>query len=184
MAKSLIKGDEVRQGNLIYLDAVSDEALNSFADTPLSEAMLLQLNSGTVAISPATAKQVMESYKTSGELVFAVRLQSDQAYIGVCRLANISWQARYAELFIGILDEAHFTHEILADSIQTILQFVYWEANLNRIYIHCVEDNLLMREAIEQASFTNEGHLRQEAYRNGQFLDICVYSILQREWTN
>ncbi len=124
----------------------------------------------------------MESYKESGELLFALRLSGDETCIGCCRLTDIDWQVRRAQLFIGIVSEAHYTLEILTDVIQTVLQFAYWEANLNRIAVHCVEDHVLMQAAVEQVGFTNEGRFRQEAYRNGRYLDKIMYSILQREW--
>ena len=184
MHKPTIKGDEVRQGKQIYLDALSKNVIDSLRDDPLSEQMLIQLNDGTVPIFPLTMRQVMQSYKDSGELPFALRLQSDNACIGSCRLAEIDWKSRHAQLFIGFVSEAHFTIEILKDVIQTVLQFAYWEANLNRIYLYCIEDNMLLREAVEQAGFTNEGRFRQEVYRHGRYLDKLVFSILHREWSS
>ena len=183
MHKPIRKGDEVRHGSRIYLDAISKEVIDSIGDDPLSEKMLVQLNDGTGPITPMTAEQVLQSYKSGGELAFAVRLLTNKTCIGACRLADISWQARHAQLFIGIVSDVHFTGEIVADVLLTILQFAYWEANLNRIYVHCIEDNSLMKEALEQAGFTNEGRLRQEVYRNGRYLDKFIFSILQREWS-
>ncbi len=183
MFKSLVKGDEVRHGKQVFLDTLSKTVLDEFEDIPLSEKMLIQLNDGSVPIFPMTAKEVVASYKSSGELLFALRLINAQTCIGSCRLADIDWQARRAQLFIGIVDERHFTLEILTDVIQTMLQFVYWEANLNRIAVHCVEDHVLMQAALEQVGFTNEGRFRQEAYRNGRSLDKIIFSKLQREWS-
>ncbi len=183
MHDAIIKGDEVRHGKHILLDAVSKNLIDSLEDSPLAEEMLRRLNDGTTPISPLTARQVVQSYKSAGELVFAIHLLSDNSCIGSCRLGDINWQARHAQLFIGIVSEADFRLDIFSDVIQTVLQFVYWEANLNRIYVHCIEDNALMRQALEQTGFTNEGRKRQEVFRDGRYLDKIVFSILQREWT-
>ena len=183
MHKSLIKGDEVRFGNLIMLDALSKEVIESIKDEPLSEKLLTLLHDGSIPITPMTTKQLMESYKSSGDVRFAVRLLNDKSCIGSCRLDHIDWKSRHAQLLIGIVNDAHYTVELLIDVIQTVLQFVYWEANLNRIYVHCVADNVILREVLEQAGFTNEGQLRQEVYRNGRYLNKIVFSILQREWS-
>lgn len=180
----MIKGDEVRHGKYIYLDAVSKDIIDSLSDNLLTDNILYHLNNGSTAISPMNAKEVLESYKESGELVFSLRLRTDETCIGTCRLGNIDWKSRHAQLFIGIISEAHLTLDMLVDIIQTTLQFVYWEANLNRIYIHCVEDDTLLPEALEQTRFSNEGYFRQEVYRNGCYLDKVIYSILQREWSN
>ena len=185
MDKPTIKGDEVRQGKIVYLDGLSKQVIDSFDNVPLSEAILDQLNHGHSPITPLTAKEVMEMYKKQGELAFCIRLRTDDdTCIGACRFGNISWQARHAQLSIGIVSEAHFSSEILADVIQTALQFAYWEANLNRIAVHCIEDNLLLKEALEQSHFTNEGRIRQEVYRDGKYLNKFVYSILQGQWSS
>lgn len=184
MAKAMIKGNEVRHGKLVYLDALSDELISTIDSAPLSENILLHLNDGRIAISPQSAQQVLKDYKNSGAIAFALRLQSDQSCIGGCHLANINWQARHAQLCMGIIAEAHFTSEILADAVQALLQFAYWEANFNRIYVQCVEDNILLRTALETVGFINEGCLRQEAFRNGEYLDICIYGILEHDWSS
>lgn len=178
-----IKGDEVRHGKQLFLDAPSQENIDSLDDSRLSEKMLYQLNDGRIAIQPTSAKKVAEASKSSDGLGFALRLQDDDHCIGFARLGDIGWQARIATLTITILDEAYFTVNIVEDAIQTILQFAYWEANLNRIGVDCLEDNSVLREALEKTGFTQEGKLRQEAYRDGRYLDILVYSILVREWS-
>jgi RimJ/RimL family protein N-acetyltransferase len=180
---NLIKGDEVRRGTQIYLNALTQDVIAELETIQLSEAMLHQLHDGSTPLTPMTAGQMAQAYQAMGGLAFALRLQTDHACIGCCCLANVAWQARHAQLHIGIVDEIYFTRGILLDVIQTILQFAYWEANLNRIYVRCVEDNTLLCDALEQAGFTNEGHLRQEVYRNGHYLDQVIYSILQREWS-
>ena len=181
--QSLIKGDEVRYGKLIYLDALSNEIIDSLSTARLSETMLIQLNDGKTPVYPMSAQRVAQFAKLEGGLIFAVRLITNKTCIGVCRLTDIAWQARHAKLQISLFDEAHFSADMLIDVIQTVLQFAYWEANLNRVYVHSPEDHTVLHEALEQIGFTNEGCLRQEVYRNGCYLDILIHSILQREWS-
>lgn len=178
-----VKGDEVRHGKQIYLDALSKATIESLADVALSDAMLAQLSNGNAPLTQTTARQVAQSYKEAGQLPFAVRLRVDKTCVGVCRLDDISWSARHAHLHIGIVDEAHFTVDMLADVIQTVLQFTYWEANLNRVQVACIEDNAPLCDALVQTGFTDEGRLRQEVYRNGRYRDKIVFSILRREWS-
>jgi len=71
---------------------------------------------------------------------------------------------------------------MLTDVIQTLLQFAYWEANLNRIAVHCADDNVLLITALEKIGFTLEGRMRQQLYRDGRYIDQVTYSILAREW--
>ncbi|MCA9907770.1 MAG: GNAT family N-acetyltransferase [Anaerolineae bacterium] len=182
MDRPPIRGDEVRQGKFIYLDAVSDAVRDTLGDDPLPESLLYQLVEDDRPIAPMTARQVYQTYKDAGELGFALRLSTDKTCIGFCRLGHVSWQARQAQLMVALVREDCLTLELLADVIQTVLQFAYWEANLNRVYADCSADHTLMQAALVQAGFTHEGCLRQEVYRDGRYLDKCVYSILAREW--
>lgn len=177
-----VKGDEVRRGTYIVLDAISKGIIESLSTELLSETMLHHLSDGQKPTYPTTAHDVAEAYKEQGGMVFALRLDADQSCIGFARLGDVSWQGRHAHLEISIVDEQHLSVEMLTDAIQTVLQFTYWEANLNRIYVHCIEDDSVLREALERVRFTHEGDLRQEAYRNGHYLDIGIYSMLQKEW--
>lgn len=179
---NIIKGDEVRHGQTIYLSAASKAVIASLSEDSLSETMLTNLHDGSSLIFPTSAQKIAQTMKDKGEVVFAICLSDSKSCIGIAQLHRVSWQARHANLNIAILHEDYLTVEILQDVIQTMLQFVYWEANLNRIAIKCVDNNHLLKTAIENNGFTNEGRLRQEIYRNGSYLDVIVYSILAREW--
>lgn len=177
-----IRGDEVRHGKDIYLAAVSKDLIASLDNTFLSEDMLNRLHTHS-ALQPLTASAIIENYKAQGEMVFAVCLRNDDHCIGVCHLGNVAWSLRHADLMLSIVSEAHYTTAMLADVIQTVLQFSYWEANLNRIAVHCAADNDLMQQSLEQLNFTHEGTLRQHIYRNAHYIDKHIYSILQRDWS-
>ncbi len=183
MEQPMIRGDEVRRGTNIILDALSKDVITSLGDSHLSEQMLQKLHDGGTPLFPMTAQEVAQSAKTGGELVFAIRLLADKTIIGVCRLNNVDWKSRHAQLHISITDERSYRVDMLVEVIQTTLQFAYWEANLNRIYVHCLEDHNFLNTALAQVGLTHEGQLRQEVYPNGRYLDVSVYSMLQREWS-
>jgi RimJ/RimL family protein N-acetyltransferase len=183
MQKALIKGDEVRNGAMIILDSVSKDVISSLGDHLLPEAIVCQVNDGSIPLFPMTAQDIVQSDKNNGELVFAIRLLAENTVIGVCRLSDIDWKSRHAQLHISIVEEAYSTSAMFVDVIQTMLQFAYWEANLNRISMQCLEDHMLLQEALDEVGFTDEGRLRQDTYRNGGYVDKVVYGILRREWS-
>lgn len=183
MNNPMIKGNEVRCGTHIVLDALSKDVINSLGDDLLPEQLLHQVNDGGMPLFPMTAKDVAQSIKARGELVFAIRLLTDKTIIGMCSLNDVDWKSRHAQVQISIVHETYFTVEMLADVMQTVLQFAYWEANLNRIYVYCLEDHTLLQEALEQVGLIHEGQLRHEVYRNAHYLDQSIYSILRWEWS-
>lgn len=177
-----IKGDEIRHGQAIYLDALTSSLIESIGEENLSEAMLGQLTDGSTAYSPMSAQTYLQQFKAQGEVVFALRLQEDKRCIGAARLAHITWQAQYARIEFAIVLDEFYTQSILQDVVQTVLQFAFWEANLNRVAVHCIENHELLAETLGAVGFTEEGRLRQHVYRDGQYLDKVVYSMLNREW--
>lgn len=179
-----IKGDEVRHGQHVYLDALSKDRLASIPNDPLSEVMLNRLHENSSVLQPMTSRDIVEKVKAHGGLVFAICLREDKSCIGVCSLSDEDWKSRHAQLKIGIVDAAHYTSDMLADVIQTMLQFAYWEANLNRVYVYCASDNSVLRDTLDHSQFTLEGRLRQEIYRNRNYHDLLIYSILQRDWAD
>ncbi|MEZ4670902.1 MAG: GNAT family protein [Anaerolineae bacterium] len=179
-----LKGDDVRRGLKVYLDSISNATIEVLSNVPLSESLLYHLNDGNTPLTPISAKAVGQSYKEGGKLSFSLRLIENADLIGFCRFGDVGWQARHAQLHLSIVEEAYLTPEIVIDVLQTVLKLAYWEANLNRIAVHCIEDNTLLFEALKHTGFTNEGRLRDDVYRNGRYLDRFIFSILCREWEN
>ena len=182
MHQSLIKGNEIRYGKAIYLDGLSKELMGSLSEHPVSEAMLGQDHDRNKAIFPISPQEIATWYKEQGELTFAIRLQNDHTCIGVCRFGEIAWQGRHAQLQLSFFDDSNYQSELVGDTLQTCLQFAYWEANLNRIYLYCGAEQSILKLALEAQNFTHEGTLRQDVYRHGRYLDTHLYSILAREW--
>ena len=182
MSKS-IRGDEVRRGQHIYLDAVSNDLLDTISDDVLSDTLLNHWHNGTAPLRPTTTKELVQAQKEAGEIVFAVRRIEDDTYVGIASLSDIGWKARHAEMRVGMIDDDYLTADILSDIIQTVLQFAYWEANLNHIGVNCAEDQSALIDALEQVSFLLEGRWRQHLFRNGRYLDQLTYGILAREWS-
>jgi diamine N-acetyltransferase len=54
--------------------------------------------------------------------------------------------------------------------------------NLHRIYLRVHADNLGAIKAYQAAGFVHEGVLRQDVYRNGEYLDVLVMAVLKSEW--
>ncbi len=178
-----VKGNEVLYGKKIFLDAISNDLIMSMSNDMLPVEVIEQFHDGTAPLRPMTASEIMQSIKNTGELVFAVRLIDNDRCVGVASLHSVSWKSRYSELTVGVFDETNYSVELVKDVIQTILQFAYWEANLNRVGINVSEDQVILVDALEQVGFVFEGRLRQHIFRNGNYLDQLTYSILQREWS-
>ncbi len=67
---------------------------------------------------------------------------------------------------------------------EQILKIGFSENKLNRIMLTVSEPNIGGIKAYERAGFKIEGRLRQASFRDNEFHDKLIMSILKLEWEN
>lgn len=79
------------------------------------------------------------------------------------------------------LAREHWGCGLMTEAVRQICREGFAEMDIVRIYAEPYAGNLGSRRVLEKNGFTLEGVLRQGAYKNGQFLDYCVYGLLKDE---
>ncbi len=103
-------------------------------------------------------------------------------HIGNVGLHRINWKDRHAELGIVIGEKAYWGKGYGTDAIRTLLRFAFEEMNLHRVYLRVDEDNPRGIRCYEKCGFREEGRLRETVFREGQYHDQVVMSILRAEF--
>lgn len=118
------------------------------------------------------------------EQPLAIELKTAQTWelIGTCSFNEISWRDRVAEVGIMVGEKQHWSKGYGTDAMRLLLRRGFAELNLNRIFLHVYANNPRAIRSYEKAGFTLEGRLRQDVYKNGQYLDVLVMGILREEW--
>ncbi len=107
---------------------------------------------------------------------------AEGVHIGNIGLHDIDWKNRQAELGIAIGEKAYWGLGYGSDAIRTLLRFAFAEMNLHRIYLRVFDDNKRAIHCYEKCSFKLEGRLRECVYKDGQYHDQLLMSILQDEF--
>jgi diamine N-acetyltransferase len=102
--------------------------------------------------------------------------------IGNCGIHNIDWRCRSADVGIFIGEKRQWNQGYGTLAMQLLLQHCFESLNLNRVALEVYEDNLRAIRSYEKAGFVQEGRKRQAMYKDGQYLDILMMSILRHEW--
>lgn len=102
--------------------------------------------------------------------------------IGNCGYMNIDWRNRLAEVGIFIGETAYWNQGYGSEAMGLLLRHAFDTLNLNRIFLRVFENNLRAIRCYEKAGFIHEGRLRQAEYRDGQFVDVLLMSVLRQEW--
>ncbi|RLD45763.1 MAG: N-acetyltransferase [Bacteroidetes bacterium] len=108
--------------------------------------------------------------KTSGELI---------GYSGIC---DISKTNKSGEFYIFIGEKRMWGKGIGTIVTEQVLKIGFLEYKLNRISLTVSEPNIGGIKAYKNAGFKLEGKLRQACFRDNEYHDKIIMSIIKSEW--
>ena len=96
--------------------------------------------------------------------------------VGVFRKDNIHRLTGELGYYIA---EPYWGKGITTEAVRQILDYVFENTDIVRIFAEPFAYNLASCRVLEKAGFQFEGLLRQNAIKNGQFMDMKMYSVLK-----
>jgi RimJ/RimL family protein N-acetyltransferase len=69
------------------------------------------------------------------------------------------------------------------DSILTLLEFLFKELNMSRVYSFVPVFFSFENQAFKNTGFIQEGNLREAVFLEGKYHDILVYALLREEFS-
>lgn len=102
-------------------------------------------------------------------------------YAGISQLNEINISGEY---FIFIGDKSYHRKGIGSFVTKEIVKNGFKELGLNRIMLTVSAKNIGAIKAYTNANFKVEGIMRQAFYRDGEFHNKIIMSILRDEWIN
>lgn len=113
---------------------------------------------------------------------FAVHWEGEDKPVGVVSLANINRANSSADLSVIVGDEKDRDRGLGTEAIRLLLDYAFEELGLNRVGLSVFDFNETAIHAYEKLGFEEEGRLRQAIWRDGDFHDAILMSILARNW--
>jgi RimJ/RimL family protein N-acetyltransferase len=86
--------------------------------------------------------------------------------------AEIGWS-------LGI---AHRGQGYVTEGAGALMAYGFATLGLHRIYATTSNINIMSWRVMERLGMRREGHLREAEYRDGEWIDVLIYGILDREW--
>ncbi len=114
-------------------------------------------------------------------IVFAILARPEGNLIGNCGLQRIDLKNRCAQFGIFIGDKSYWGRGFGTDATRTLLHFGFEQLGLHRVELEVYAFNPRATRAYEKAGFRRDGTRRQALFRNGEFHDIHIMSILRDE---
>jgi RimJ/RimL family protein N-acetyltransferase len=118
------------------------------------------------------------------EHVLVIEAQTGDSWkpIGNTGLTDINWVDRNAEIGIFIGEKDYWNRGYGREVMKLMLRHAFNTLNLHRIYLRVFEHNLRGIRAYEHAGFVQEGRLRHDIFRDGQYHDVFIFSVLRPDW--
>ncbi len=113
---------------------------------------------------------------------FAIVITGENLHIGSIGLMKINQREQNAELGIVIGDKNCWGQGYGREAIQLLLPFGFNTLNLHRIYLRVDASHPAAIRCYTRCGFVEEGRLRDEIFRYGQFEDQLIMSILRPEY--
>lgn len=143
---------------------------------------LLLYNPMSVAQEENWYENILKQPLPEQPLAIDALVGQDWLHIGNCGLHSLSWKDRCAEVGIFIGEKQFWSQGFGSEAMELMLYHAFADLNLNRIYLHVYENNPRAIHSYEKVGFVHEGRLRQDIYKDGQYLDVLVMGMLRAEW--
>jgi len=120
----------------------------------------------------------------SGNYTFAIEAIDgpEPLLIGNCAIHKPDWRSRQAEVGIVVGEHDYLGRGYGTAALQLLLEYGFGELNLHRIHLNVYAFNARAIRSYEKVGFTLEGTEREALFRDGQYHDVWIMSILLPEW--
>jgi UDP-4-amino-4,6-dideoxy-N-acetyl-beta-L-altrosamine N-acetyltransferase len=107
--------------------------------------------------------------------------ENDVLY-GLINLTNIDQLNQCAVLHLMIGRIEHRGKGIGTFAVREMLDHAFNNLNLHRIELECLATNPISAKLYEKCGFKKEGTRRKAVFKQGEYTDMYIYSILKEEY--
>ncbi len=111
-----------------------------------------------------------------------VNSSNSKEIVGLVSLLSIDYINGSCEFHIMIGDSENQGKGIGTFAIKSMLNYAFNDINLRRVELSVLKNNEKALHLYEKVGFKVEGIKREAVYKNGEYVDIIIMSILKKEF--
>jgi len=115
-------------------------------------------------------------------LAIEANIEGQWRHIGNCGFHEIDWRVRACTVGIVIGEKQFWNQGYGTKAMQLLLKHGFETLNMTRIALDVYDNNPRAIRSYEKCGFVLEGRKRQAMYKNGEYLDVLIMSVLRHEW--
>jgi len=113
----------------------------------------------------------------------SICLKDNCKMIGYISLVNIDLRNSKAEIGGWIIgDKSLWNKGYAKESVSLLMQYAFSQYPINKCSSYCLEEHSISIKTHASLGFRQDGILRAEVYKNGEFKNLLVFSILRSEF--
>jgi RimJ/RimL family protein N-acetyltransferase len=118
----------------------------------------------------------------SKDIYLGVCLKENNRLIGYVQINNIDLRNLKAEWGGTLIGEKELIGKGYGEEAsRLLLKFLFEQYPINKCYGYCLAEHPATVKMMKKMGFKQDGTLRQDIYKDGQFKDILLLSILRSE---
>lgn len=171
----------------LILEAVSDDAVNEIFKFYNSYDLVKGVENTANWVSPTPLEQLKEETK-GGAARFIVRLKQENEVTGVTpgevigyAAIDTNWITRVSSPFLYI-GEAWHNKGYGKELLDRLLRIMFYEINARKCSITVYSFNYAAIKVYLGAGFTQEGSLKEEVYRRGDYYDVIKLGLFKKDY--
>ena len=166
-------------GEKIILREIEEDDLNSIVKWRNDPAILRWLFSYS-PLNKTKQRRWYEKYlDDDSQQTFIIEVKEEKIPIGTVGLTNIDYKNQRAELGVLIGDESWQNKGIGKEALDLLIKFVSDEMNIRKIKAIVFEENVPAIRLYKSCGFVEEGVLKKEVYKNGEFKSVMVMALFK-----
>jgi len=109
-------------------------------------------------------------------------VDENDTLLGLISLTGIDQLNQTAELHLMIGRRENRGKGIGTFAVNELLHHAFFNLNLRRIELECLETNTISAGLYKKCGFRKEGEKRKAVFKNGKYIDMHLYAILREEY--
>jgi len=135
---------------------------------------------------PNSHKRMMDYYEESctGQSLILLGIfdNNTDKHIGNISFQQISWLARRASVSYLLGDNDFKGKGIMTEAVIMMMYYGFNKLNFQRIFAGASDLHEASKKVCIKSGMKQEGRLRKDLFRNGEFSDSILYAALRDEW--
>ncbi len=170
----------------IYLRALEPEDYVLISQWRQDEDISRSLCGNHFFVSKVREKQWVEdkSNNDSRNIYLAICLIDDNRMIGYTSINDIDLRNQKVEWGGTIIgDKTMWGKGFATDAAKLMLNYIFEQYPINKCYGYCLEEHEITKKMLISLGFKQDGILRSDVFKNGEFKSILLFSILRNEFS-